>query len=199
MTDDERFSLLISVMGHVPGSSFGSRDPRLPASLTNMSAAIPQAFRGWASRDPVQRRQHGRHQPRLPSGRRRRDRLPSLIALGASFNPQLVRQGGEAIGREARSRASTSSSRRLQPGARPAQRSELRVLLRGPLPQRRARGEQVNGIQSQGVVSTLKHFTLNATRPTATGSTPSSTLLRIASRTSSPSRSRSSARGPAPS
>jgi hypothetical protein len=30
--------------------------------------------------------------------------FPSLIALGSSFNPQLVRQGGEAIGREARVR-----------------------------------------------------------------------------------------------
>jgi len=27
-----------------------------------------------------------------------------LIALGASFNPRLVREGGEAIGREARIR-----------------------------------------------------------------------------------------------
>ena len=39
LTDDERFELLISVLGHVPGSTAaGTRDPRIPEDVTNMSA-----------------------------------------------------------------------------------------------------------------------------------------------------------------
>src|SRR5690606_12909401 len=39
MTDDERFSLLISVLGHVPGSTAAAtRDPRIPEGVKNMSA-----------------------------------------------------------------------------------------------------------------------------------------------------------------
>ena len=30
LTDDERFSLIISVLGYVPGSSAATRDPRIP-------------------------------------------------------------------------------------------------------------------------------------------------------------------------
>jgi beta-glucosidase len=40
------------------------------------------------------------------------------------------------------------------------QRTQLRALLRRSLSQRRSR-EAVNGIQSQQVISTLKHYTLN--------------------------------------
>lgn len=38
MTDDERFSLVISVMGAVPGSMTGPRDVRIPEDVRNMSA-----------------------------------------------------------------------------------------------------------------------------------------------------------------
>ena len=38
LTDDERFSLVISLLGHIPGSSVGGRDARIPEDLTNMSA-----------------------------------------------------------------------------------------------------------------------------------------------------------------
>src|SRR5690606_8561380 len=38
MTDEERFSLIISLLGYIPGSAVGPRDPRIPAEVTNMSA-----------------------------------------------------------------------------------------------------------------------------------------------------------------
>jgi hypothetical protein len=58
----------------------------------------------------------------------------------------------------------------------------------------------VNGIQGEGVISTLKHYTLNCNETNRHWlDTQSSTRTRTASLTCSPSRSRSSARSPAPS
>jgi len=38
MTDDERFSLIISVLRYVPGSSLATRDSCIPADLANLIA-----------------------------------------------------------------------------------------------------------------------------------------------------------------
>ena len=54
--------------------------------------------------------------------------LPAALALAASFNPALARAAGEAIGREARSRGfNVQLAGRDEPGARPAQRPQLRI------------------------------------------------------------------------
>lgn len=51
LTDDERFSLVISILGQVPGSeAAGTRDPRIPAEVTNMSAGYTPGCHGWGSR-----------------------------------------------------------------------------------------------------------------------------------------------------
>lgn len=65
MTDDERFSLLVSVMG--AGDLWPVRDERIPAD-TPMSAGYVRDSppRGAALAD--ERCRPGRHQPRLPSG-----------------------------------------------------------------------------------------------------------------------------------
>jgi len=47
MTDDERFSLLVSVMG--VNDVITVRDERIPEGVP-MSAGYARAFRGWASR-----------------------------------------------------------------------------------------------------------------------------------------------------
>ena len=105
MTDDERFSLVISVMGCIPGSAVGPRDPRLPAVLPNMSAGytpgiarlgIPPIQSSYASMGVT----NPGYRPDDPGA----TAFPSLIAFGTSFNPELVREGGAAIAREARSR-----------------------------------------------------------------------------------------------
>ncbi len=44
MTDEERFSLLISALGTVPGSdAAGTRDPHIPDDVNNMSAGYTPA------------------------------------------------------------------------------------------------------------------------------------------------------------
>jgi len=105
MTDDERFSLLISIMGFIPGSVTGPRDPRIPEDVKNMSAGytpgIPRlGIPAIQSSDASM----GITNPGYRPDDKGATAFPSLIALGSSFNPRLVREGGEAIAKEARIR-----------------------------------------------------------------------------------------------
>ncbi|MBH0119900.1 glycoside hydrolase family 3 protein [Rhodococcus sp. CX] len=164
MTDDERFSLLISVLGEVPGSTAaGTRDPRIPEEVTNMSAgytpgvprlgipAIQSSDAGMGVTNP---------------GYRPDDEgataFPSSIALGSSFNPRLVREGGEAIGREARARGfNVQLAGGCNLARDPRNGRNFEYYSEDPYLSAVLAAEQVDGIQSQGVVSTLKHYTLN--------------------------------------
>ena len=49
LTDDERFSLVISIMGPVPGMRTGGRDPRIPDDVTNLSAGTYKVALGKAA------------------------------------------------------------------------------------------------------------------------------------------------------
>jgi beta-glucosidase-like glycosyl hydrolase len=125
--------------------------------------------------------------------------MPASILVGASFNPQLARAGGGVLGREARIRGfnavlagGINLARDIHNGRNYEYYSE------DPLVSAVLGAEAVNGIQrprASSQRSSTTHST--ATRPTATGWMPSSTRPRIASRTCSRSRSRSSARIPA--
>src|SRR5690606_20559955 len=108
MTDDERFSLIISIFGYIPGSvvgTAGGRDARIPADVTNMSAGytpgIPRlGVPAIQSSDASMGVTNPGYRPDDPGA----TAFPALIALGASFNAELVREGGAAIAKEARSR-----------------------------------------------------------------------------------------------
>jgi hypothetical protein len=128
--------------------------------------------------------------------------LPASIVVGSSFNPELAREGGAMIGREARIRRFNAMlAGGINLASRCAQRPELRVLLRGSAAQRRPRRRGRQSTASRAKASSRRSSTTcsTATRPTATGWTQSSTRTRTASRTCSPSRSRSSSRSSAPS
>jgi beta-glucosidase len=88
--------------------------------------------------------------------------FPASIVVGSSFNPQLARDGGVAIGREARIRRFNIM---LAGGINLARdvRNGRNFEYYGEDPYHSAvlAAEQVNGIQSQQVISTLKHYTLN--------------------------------------
>ena len=163
MTDDERFSLVISILGHVPGGLAGARDPRIPKEVENMSAgytpgvprlgipAIQSSDAGMGVTNP---------------GYRPDDEgataFPSLIVLGASFNPELVRAEGEAIGREARIRGfNVLLAGGCNLARDPRNGRNFEYFSEDPWLSAVLAAEQVNGIQGQGVVSTLKHYTLN--------------------------------------
>jgi beta-glucosidase len=162
MTDDERFSLIISLIGAVP--LIGQpRDPRIPEDVTNMSAGYtPGVPRLGVPALQSSDASMGVTNP----GYRRDDKgataFPAFILVGSSFNPELARDGGAAIAREARIRGfnillagGINLARDVRNGRNFEYYSE------DPWVSAVMGAEAINGIQGEGVISTLKHFTLN--------------------------------------
>jgi beta-glucosidase len=89
--------------------------------------------------------------------------LPSSLLLGATFNPTLAFESGALVGREARQKgfnvqlAGGANLIREPRGGRNFEYIAEDPLLTGVLA-----GHSVAGIQSEQVVSTVKHFVLNA-------------------------------------
>src|SRR5262245_5303020 len=161
MTDDERFSLIVSLIGAVPSIGV-PRDQRIPAGV-NMSAGytpgIPRlGVPALQSSDASM----GVTNPGYRPDDKGATAFPASIVVGASFNPQLAREGGVAIGREARIRGFNIM---LAGGINLARdvRNGRNFEYYGEDPYHTAvmGAGQVEGIQSQQVISTLKHYTLN--------------------------------------
>ncbi len=104
MTDDERLSLLVSVVGQVP-PLIAERHALIPEGIAMSAGYTPGIARlgvpalrmsdaslGVGNLGFVGREDDGA------------TALPASLALAASFNPALARAGGRVIGREARSR-----------------------------------------------------------------------------------------------
>lgn len=89
--------------------------------------------------------------------------LPASLLLGATFNPELALESGALVGREARQKgfnvqlAGGANLIREPRGGRNFEYISEDPLLTGVLA-----GNSVAGIQSQKVVSTVKHFVANA-------------------------------------
>lgn len=103
MTDDERFSLIVSLIGAVPSIGV-PRDTRLPEGV-NMSAGytpgIPRlGVPALQSSDASM----GVTNPGYRPDDKGATAFPASIVVGSSFNPKLARDGGAAIAREARIR-----------------------------------------------------------------------------------------------
>jgi beta-glucosidase len=162
MTDDERFALIIGLMGQI-AHFIPVRDERIPEG-TKMSAAytpgvprlgVPALHMSDASMGVTNPGYVGREGDTATA-------MPACIALGASFNPALARASGEAIGKEARSRGFNVQLAGGNNLARdPRNGRNFEYLSEDPWHSAVIAAELVNGIQSQGVVSTLKHFCLN--------------------------------------
>ena len=104
MTDDERFSLIVSVMGAVPLIGI-PRDPRIPADVMNMSAGYtPGIARLGVPALQSSDASMGITNPGYRPDDKGATAFPSEILVGSSFNPSLARRIGEAIAREARVR-----------------------------------------------------------------------------------------------
>ncbi|HEY8543744.1 MAG TPA: beta-glucosidase [Acidimicrobiales bacterium] len=163
LTDDERFSLVISLMGHIPGSAVGGRDPRIPEDVTNMSAGYtPGVPRLGIPAIQSSDASMGVTNPGYRPDDEGATAFPALLALGATFDPQLVRRLGEAVGREARRRGfNVQLAGGCNLARDPRNGRNFEYFSEDPYLSAVLAAEQVNGIQSQGVVSTLKHFTLN--------------------------------------
>jgi beta-glucosidase len=162
LTDDERFSLIIGVMGQIPGFA-GERDERIPEG-TKMSAAytpgvprlgVPALQMSDASMGVTNPGYVNREGDTATA-------MPACIALGASFNTALARASGEAIGKEARSRGfNVQLAGGINLARDPRNGRTFEYLSEDPWHSAVIAAESVQGIQSQGVISTLKHYTLN--------------------------------------
>jgi len=88
--------------------------------------------------------------------------LPSGVAMAASWNPDLVRRGGAMIGSEARAKgfnvllAGGANLTRDPRNGRTFEYFSEDPLLTGTLV-----GNAITGIQSNNIISTIKHFALN--------------------------------------
>lgn len=88
--------------------------------------------------------------------------FPSTVALGATFNPEIAYLGGEAMGAQARA---LGFSIMLAGGANltrePRNGRTFEYVSEDPLLTGVLVGGQVAGIQSNNIISTVKHFALN--------------------------------------
>jgi len=97
MTDDERFSLIVSLIGPVPAIGV-PRDARLPEHVKNTSAGytpgIPRlGIPALQSSDASMGVTNPGYRPHDKGA----TAFPASIAVGSSFNPRLAREGGAAI------------------------------------------------------------------------------------------------------
>jgi len=87
---------------------------------------------------------------------------PAPVGLAATFNSGLAKRFGEAIGRDARARGVHIW---LAPGVNlariPQNGRNFEYLGEDPLLAGRLAGQIIGGVQSQGVVATIKHFAAN--------------------------------------
>jgi len=160
MTDPERFSLLTSLM---PMGFDGRRDPRVPPGTLPSAGYVPGIPRLGI---PALRMTDGSVGITNPSGFRPGDHataLPAALALGATFDPDLARKVGAMLGREARDHGfNVLLGGGMNLVRDPRNGRNFEYLSEDPLLTGRLTGTEIAGTQAEHVVSTVKHFSLNA-------------------------------------
>ena len=159
MTDEERFALIISVIG---ATRFTARDRRIPEGVAMSAGYTPGVPRlgvpALQSSDASMGITNPGYRPDDPGA----TALPASIVVGASFNPRLAREGGVVLGREARIRGFNAVlAGGINLARDPRNGRNFEYYSEDPYHSAVLGAEAVNGIQGQGVISTLKHFTLN--------------------------------------
>jgi beta-glucosidase len=161
MTDDERFSMLISIAG--PNTILPVRDKRIPEGTAMSAGYTPGVPRLGIPALQSSDASVGVTNPGYRADDKGATALPASVAVGASFNPALARAGGVLIGREARLRglnAMLAGGINLHRDPRNGRNFEY--YSEDPLLSAILGAEAVKGIQSQNVISTLKHYSLNS-------------------------------------
>jgi beta-glucosidase len=155
MTEDEKFSWLSQLLP-VPGSPPASPQPGAAAYYQPIPRlGIPARLENDAGLGVTNR---GNTRPGDDA-----TALPSSLLLGATFDPALAREAGVVVGREARARgfnvqlAGGANLIREPRGGRSFEYVSEDPLLTGLIA-----GQSVAGIQSERIVSTVKHFAVNA-------------------------------------
>src|SRR4051794_34648046 len=159
MTDDERFALLVSVMG--TNFAISERDPRIPPDVPMSAGYVPGVPRLGVPALLMSDASLGV----TNQGYREGDTataLPAGLALGASFNPALARAAGALLGREARSRGfNVMLAGGINLARDPRNGRNFEYLSEDPWLSAVLAAESIAGIQGEGVISTIKHFSLN--------------------------------------
>ena len=159
LTDDERFALLIGVMG--AGEMWPVRDERIPPDVPMCAGYVPGVPRLGVPALLMSDAGLGVTNPGYRPGDTA-TALPAGLALAASFNPALARAAGEVIGREARSRGFNVQLAGAMNLARdPRNGRNFEYLSEDPLLTATIAAESIDGIQQQRVISTVKHYSLN--------------------------------------
>ncbi len=159
MTDDERFSLLVGVMG--AGDMWPLRDERIPPDVPMSAGYVPGIARLGIPALRMSDAGLGVTNPGFRPGDTA-TALPAGLALAASFNPALARAAGSVIGVEARSRGFNVQLAGAMNLARdPRNGRNFEYLSEDPLLSATMAAEQIAGIQQHGVICTAKHFSLN--------------------------------------
>src|SRR6516162_675493 len=158
MTDDERFSLIVGVMG--AGELWPRRDERIPPGVPMSAGYVPGIPRLGVPALLMSDAGLGFTNPGYRAGDTA-TALPSGQALAASFNPSLARVSGEVIGREARSRGFNVQLAGAMNLARdPRNGRNFEYLSEDPLLSATMAAESISGIQDEGVISTIKHYSI---------------------------------------
>src|SRR5262245_33287982 len=159
MSDEERFSLLASVMG--VNDVVTVRDERIPEGTPMSAGYVPGVPRLGIPAQLMSDASLGVTNPGYRPGDTA-TALPAGIALGASFNPALAHTSGRMLGREARSRGfNIQLAGGINLARDPRNGRNFEYLSEDPLVSAALAAESINGIQAEGVISTIKHYSLN--------------------------------------
>lgn len=159
LTDDERFALLVGVMG--AGDMWPLRDERIPPEVPMSAGYVPGIARLGVPALRMSDAGLGVTNPGFRPGDTA-TALPAGLALAASFNPELARAAGSVIGAEARGRGLNVQLAGAMNLARdPRNGRNFEYFSEDPLLSGVLAAEQILGIQQHGVISTVKHFALN--------------------------------------
>jgi beta-glucosidase len=159
MTDDERFSLLVSVMG--ANTVNPVRDERIPEDVPMSAGYVPGVPRLGVPALLMTDASLGVTNPGYRDGDTA-TALPAGLALGATFNPALAREAGAMLGREARVRGfNVLLAGGINLARDPRNGRNFEYISEDPLLSAVLVAESIAGIQGEGVISTIKHFTLN--------------------------------------
>jgi beta-glucosidase len=159
MTDAERFSMIVSVMGQ--NDVVTVRDPRIPEGVAMSAGYVPGVERLGVPPQLMSDASLGVTNPGYREGDSA-TALPAGTVLGASFNAALARQAGGMLGREARSRGfNIQLAGGINLARDPRNGRNFEYLSEDPLVSATLVAESINGIQAEGVISTIKHFSLN--------------------------------------
>jgi beta-glucosidase len=164
MTQDEQLQMVMGYAGHNMWLPYGRHPPEwLRPQLPGVAGYVPGIPR--LGIPPLIETDAGlgiSNNPRMRPGDTA-TALPSGLAMAATWNPDLAQQAGSVLGAEARDRgynivlAGAMNLAREPRGGRTFEYAGEDPLLAGVMV-----GAEIRGVQSQHVVSTVKHYALNA-------------------------------------